>query len=153
MKAATTTSAIERQVLRFSRLDIHDDTIENVTFYPAATRRSSATVEVVFYRHWEQRRRQITFNGCSNFEVIVDADILADNAPSNTSSATATSERDTIERVLRRHKRNWNVDYAPTISRQGMKSRKASACGLFRLQYFGGIMLVLARSFTIKTIA
>lgn len=153
MQTTVTTSPIERQVLRFSGLDLHDDTVESVSFHPAKTKRTGAIVEVVFFRHWEQKRRRLTFRGCSNFEFVVDADILADNAPSNTSSAMATAEWGDIEHLLRRHKRHWNVSYHPALPRQDMKASKASTCALFRLHYFGGILLVLGRSFTIKTIA
>jgi len=65
----------------------------------------------------------------------------------------ATAEWDDIERILRRHKRFWNVSYHPALPRQDLKASKARACALFRLHYFGGILLVLGRSFTIKTVA
>lgn len=135
---------------RFAAIDAHDDTAEGITFRPAAKRGSKAKVEVVLFRHWRNTRRLVTFTGCANYEVVLDSDVFRDNAPNNTCSFEATAEQGDIEAVIRRQRKAWNVSYERSIDPMPKKLANASKLVLFRIRLFGGILLVVARSFTIK---
>jgi len=52
----------------FSRLDVHDDTIESIAFQPEKRRARrgkkgsrGGTIEVHLYRYWKDARRLLTF--------------------------------------------------------------------------------------------
>jgi hypothetical protein len=138
---------------KFSGIDAHDDMVEGFSFRPALSKRRKAKVEVVLFREWEGRRRLISFNDCANFEVVIDADILVDNAPRNTCALQATSDASEIETLIRRHKRSWNVSYQKSMDPLPPKLSAAGVHVLFRIRLFGGQLLVLARSFAIKHLA
>jgi hypothetical protein len=138
---------------KFSSIDAHDDTVEGFTFQPALNGRTKAKVVVVLFRQWENLRRQISFNGCANFEVVLDADVLLGNAPCNTCVLQATTDVLEIQALLRKHKRSWNVSYQKKIDPLSPKLSAASTYVLFRVRLFGGVLLVLARSFTIKRVS
>jgi hypothetical protein len=137
---------------RFNNLDVHDDTVEGLVFRPALNRRSLASVEISLFRKWHNLRRSLSFSGCANFEVILDADVLLDNAPSNAAYLEASANASEIELLLKRHKKSWNVEYEKAIDPSTSKSLRARKLVLFRVRLFGGNLLVLARSFTIKRV-
>jgi hypothetical protein len=137
---------------KFEALDVHDDTVEEFRFIPAAKPRSSAKVEVMLYRHWEDKRRILTLLGCANYEVVLDADVLRDNSPNNTCSLEATAQGDEIASRMRRHRRAWNVSYERGINPLPNKLSSANKYVLFRVRMFGGNLEVIARSFSIRRV-
>jgi hypothetical protein len=136
----------------FNNLDVHDDTVEGFAFRPALNRRSLACVEIILCRRWQNMRRKLSFSGCANFEVVIDADVLQDNAPSNTGYLEANANLGDIDLLLKKHKKSWNVEYEKSIDPSTAKSTRARKLVLFRVRLLGGYLLVLARSFTIKRI-
>lgn len=139
-------------VERFERLDVHDDTVEEIRFLPGSKRKRSATVEVSLYRHWEGKHRILRFLGCANHEILLDADTLRDNAPNNTCSAEASISDKEIASRMRRHRRVWNVSYEKSIDPMNTKGAKLPDLVLFRLRMFGGNLEVIARSFSIRRV-
>lgn len=135
---------------KFEAIDAHDDTIEGVSFHPPAKRRGKASVTITLFRHWENTRRLVTFTGCTNIETIVDTDVLKDNAPSNTCSFEARADAAEIEAVMRRQKKFWNVSYEKCIDPLSTKLTNTSKLVLFRVRLFGGSLVVVAKSFSIK---
>jgi hypothetical protein len=140
-------------VEKFECLDVHDDTVEEIRFLPSAKRKRSATVEVSLYRHWEGKRRILRFLGCANYEILLDADTLHDNAPNNTCSVEASISDEEIASRMRRHKRVWNVSYDKSIDPMHAKEAALPDLVLFRLRMFGGTLEVIAQSFSIRRVA
>jgi hypothetical protein len=138
---------------QFAAIDAHDDTIEGFAILPALTRRTQAKVEITLFSHWEGRRRILRFSGCANVSVAMDADVLSGNAPNNTYVLEATTNSAEIESMVRRHKRSWNVSYQKSIDPLPAKMTALNRYVLFRVRLFGGVLEVLARSFTIKPLA
>jgi hypothetical protein len=138
---------------RFEDLDVHDDTVEAIRFLPGSRRKHSATVEVELHRHWEDKHRLLRFLGVANYEVLLDADTLRDNAPSNTCSTEASTSDEEISSRMRKHKRAWNVSYDKSIDPLSAKVASLPALVLFRLRIFGGTLEVIARSFSIRRVA
>jgi hypothetical protein len=136
--------------VKFQSLDVHDDTVEGFTFVPPAMHRTSPKVEVVLFRHWAGTRRLVTFTGCANYEVALDADILKDNAPNNTCSVEASVDSTEIEMLVQRQKEFWNVSYARSLDPMPKKLSGLDKLVLFRLRLFGGHLVVVARSFATK---
>jgi hypothetical protein len=137
---------------KFEALDVHDDMVEEIRFVPAAKPRTRAKVKVTLYRHWEDTRRVLTFLGCTNHELVLDADVLRDNSPSNTCSLEATADENEIAARMRRHKRAWNLSYERSIDPLPSKLSSANKLVLFRVRLFGGNIEVIARSFSIQRI-
>ena len=135
---------------KFARLDVHDDTVEGFAFHPAEKRGAKARVDVTLFRHWQGTRRVVTFNDCANVEVIVDGDVLRDNAPNNTHSFECSAEPEEVEAAMRKHRRAWNVKYDKSIDLMLTKTSKVGHYVLFKVRLFGGNLLVVARNFTIK---
>lgn len=135
---------------RFKALEVHDDTVERFSFVPSATNRALPKVEIILFRHWVGTRRLITFTGCANFEVVLDGDVLKDNAPNNTSSFAASTDRAEIEALAQRHRKSWGVSYPQSLDPLPRKLSGLDRLILFRVCLFGGHLLVLARAFTSK---
>ena len=135
---------------KFRKIDAHDDTVEGFAFHPAVKRGSKSKVTVTLFRHWEGTRRVLTFSDCQNLDLVVDSDVLRDNAPNSTAAVEATAEGSEVEAVMRRHRRAWNVSYEKTIDPMPKKLASADRSVLFRVRLFGGNLVVVARFFTIK---
>lgn len=135
---------------KFAAIDAHDDTVEGFSFHPPAKRGSKSKVNVTLFRHWKNTRRLFTFTGCANIEVVVDSDVLKDNAPNNTYSLEATADASEIEAVMRRQKKSWNVSYERSIDPMPGKLTNTSKLVLFRVRLFGGSLIIVARSFTVR---
>lgn len=137
-------------VAKFEAVDAHDDTVEGISFHPPAKRGGKSSVTVTLFRHWENTRRLVTFTDCANIETIVDSDVLKDNAPNNTCSFEARADAAEIEALMRRQKKSWNVSYEKSIDPLPKKLTKAPNLVLFRIRLFGGSIVIVAKSFSIK---
>lgn len=135
---------------KFNLIDVHDDTIEGFVFHPAEKQGSKAKVEVTLFRHWLGTRRMLTFTDCRNLDLLVDGDVLRGNTPNNTAVLEATADVDEIVALMRRHRRSWNVTYDKTIDPMPGKLAAAGSSVLFRVRLFGGVLALVARSFTVK---
>ncbi len=135
---------------KFRSLDVHDDTVEGVTVCPGAKRGGKTVVTLTLFRHWEGTRRLLTLSGCANVAFDLDADVLRDNAPNNTSSLDATADIDKLQALMRTQRKSWNVSYEPTIDPLPLKLTNASKLVLFKVRLFGGNLRVAARSFSLK---
>ena len=138
---------------KFQALDIHDDTVESFRFVPAGKRGTNATLEVTLYRHWKNTRRLLIFRNCANFQVALDADVLQDNAPNNTCDAKASTAASEILGLMRQQKRSWNVSYQKSIDPLQRKLDSAERYVLFRVGVFGGVLQIIARTFSTRRIA
>ena len=134
----------------FMAIDAHDDTIEAINVIPAFGR-ISCKIELTLYRHWENKRRLLQFVGCTNVSVTADTKVLLDNAPNNTCGLEATASIEDIMKIMRSHKKAWNVTYDKTIDPLPTKLSSASNYVLFRVRLFGGILEVVAKSFKITS--
>lgn len=137
-------------VAKFEAVDAHDDTVEGISFHPPAKRGGKSSVTVTLFRPWENTRRLVTFTDCANIETIVDSDVLKDNAPNNTCSFEARADAAEIEALMRRQKKSWNVSYEKSIDPLPKKLTKAPNLVLFRIRLFGGSIVIVAKSFSIK---
>jgi hypothetical protein len=135
---------------RFIGVDVHDDTVESIVYLPPRSKRASASVQVTLHRHWKQRRRVLEFSGCANLEMSLDADVLKGNAPNNTAGVTASVRPTLITGMLKRHRRKWNVSYERSIDPMPKKLMAAKELVLFQVQFFGGTLDVLARSYRLR---
>ena len=132
---------------KFQSLDVHDDTVEGFSFVPPASHRTSPKVKLILFRHWAGTRRLVTFTGRANYEVVLDSDILKDNAPNNTCSFEASTSPEKMEDLIQRQKKSWNVSYARSLDPMPKKLSDLDKLILFRVRLFGGQLVVLARSF------
>ena len=135
---------------KFAAIDAHDDTVEGFVVYPPTGRRKQATVEVTLFRRWQNKRRVIRFSNCANIALAMDADVLANNWPINTHSLAATADLAEIKALMRRQKRLWHVRYEKSIDPLPAKLIAAKHYVLFRVRVFGGLLEILAKSFTVK---
>jgi hypothetical protein len=62
---------------KFRATDVHDDTVEGFQFVPAVKRGAKAKVIVTLFRYWENKRYLLTFDGCANVPISLDADVGA----------------------------------------------------------------------------
>ena len=135
---------------KFSLIDAHDDTVEGFVLRPAEKRGAKSRVEVTLFRHWQGTRRVLTFTDCRNVDLVVDGDVLRGNAPNNTAVLEASADVAEMETIMRRHRRSWNVTYEKSIDPMPSKLASVGSSVLFRVSLFGGVLVVVARTFTIK---
>jgi hypothetical protein len=138
---------------KFRSIDAHDDTVEGFRFVPAIKRGAKAKVEVTLFRHWESKRYLLTFSGCANFQVSLDADVLEGNAPNNTCFLESSTDSAQLEKLMRKHKKAWNVSYEKSIDPLPKKISAIDKLVLFKVQIFGGVLQIAARNFSIRRIA
>src|SRR5437879_3330258 len=97
-------------------------------------------MEIRLFRYWEDSRRLLTFVGCVNVDLRIDATILAHNTPNSTSHAEASADVAAIRRVILGHRSVWNCFWLPGRSSPlRPKLAEADKWVLFRLQMFGGL--------------
>ena len=135
---------------RFVQLDVHDDTLESVCFTPARRRGEATRLRVTLFRAREKRLRSLEFIGCANVQFIVDADVLKDNSPHNTDRVGSSSNLKSIRQLMKRHRAVWGVTYANTVDPLRRKLVAAKQLVLFRVQFFGGRLEVVARSYRVR---
>jgi hypothetical protein len=135
---------------KFAAIDAHDDTVEGFVMLPSTERRKQTAVEVTLFRHWQNKRRVIRFIDCANVGMALDADVLKRNGPSNTAALDATSNKTEIESLMRNHKRSWHVTYEKVIDPLPGKLAASKRYVLFRVRLFGGLLEIVAKSFSIK---
>jgi len=138
---------------KFRCINAHDDTVEGFEFVPAKNRRSAAKVVVTLFRHWQNRRYQVVFSGCANFQVVLDADVLLGNAPNNTACFDASTDVAALEKLVRRHRQMWNVTYQKSIDPLALKLAALDNLLLFKVNMFGGVLQIAARNFSIRRVA
>jgi hypothetical protein len=136
----------------FVKIDIHDDTVESFSILPAKNKRESAKIEIVLFRYWKKRRRLLQFSNCANIIFSADADVLLGNAPCNTRGQVATADVNEIKKIMELQKRSWNVTYQRSIDPLGPKLKLAKNYTLFRVEFFGGTLEVVAKSYKLKNL-
>lgn len=138
---------------KFRSIDAHDDTVEGFCFVPAIKRGAKAKVEVTLFRHWENKRYMLTFSGCANFQVFLDADVLEGNAPNNACFLESSTDLAELENLMLKHMKAWNVSYEKSINPLPKKISAIDKLALFKVQIFGGELQIIARNFSIRRIA
>jgi hypothetical protein len=144
----------------YSKIVVHDDTVQSVVFRPGKGRTDRhrgnphrGSVEVLLYRYWEKCTRQMVFRGCVNADFRVDATMLAFQMPSSTAYAEAIADTDVIRQFIQTHTPLWNCSFDPPGNNPVIrKLAEADQLVLFRLVMFGGLLEVVAKSFAIRTL-
>jgi len=145
---------------RFRRLNFHDDTLLEVRVLPVYHRKRKlhgrnvrSIIEIyLLSRCLETTTRVIRFYRCANLKVAMDFDVLADNLPPNTSYVGADTNQKRMRSLIKSQKADWHVTYEP-IARPPVLEKTGSLGELvyFRVQFFGGVVDVIARRFEVKT--
>jgi hypothetical protein len=145
----------EAMVASFRELDFHDDTFMDLRVAPPQARNEGvrSVVEIVLLQYSEKKRRTLRFSGCTNLRVAMDFDVLADNYPPNTSSIDAHANPIRLRELMLSQKKDWDVVYAagsesPLSQKVGMLHQFVA----FRVQFFGGVIEVIARNYDVETV-
>jgi len=133
---------------KFNELNFHDDTLTNVKILPSQKPKNGgeSIVEVRVSR--SGKVRTVQFFGCANLRVAMDFDVLADNLDPNTSGASAHTDAERIRDLMRAQETDWDVGYGGTST--SPLTRKIAAVDelvFFRVQFFGGVVEVIARDY------
>ena len=82
----------------------------------------------------------------------MDFDVLAQNLLPNTSSVDAHTNLNRMRDLMQSQKKDWGVEYAGTsISPLAEKLAALSELVSFRVQFFGGVVDVIARDYVVET--
>ena len=137
---------------RFKELDLHDDTLVEVHITPSRNRQITTRVELVLYRYWEKKTRLLIFQGCANISFQTDFDVLKANHPNNTFRANAWADAARTTKLVMSQRRLWNVTYEPESSSLLRKKLPTlNKYALFRVQFCGGVMDVVAKRYRVQT--
>lgn len=141
---------MKRSLTKFRNLLIHDDILADVRVRPAVASSRHSTMILSLHRPWKAETIEITFRRCANASVQMDFDVLRDNASFGNADRTgATDERSKLKRMITGQKRFWNVDYDKGMELPiDAKLRKRGSYTLFRVEFFGGVIEILAGSFS-----
>ena len=147
--------ANEKRAAAFRKLDLHDDTLLDLRFIPPVDRRGPSSVRLDLRSTWGEGQHALTFTDCANLSVRLDCDVLKSNWPINTSGVAAEARSAALEKFALSQRHLWDVDYAAEdgrdISPMPKKLKSISRLTLYRVQFFGGRVEVLARKFTLST--
>jgi hypothetical protein len=139
----------------FSNLDFHDDTFIGMKVMPPLQRGDgvSSVVEIQLLHYLEEKTRVIRFSGCANMRVTMDFDVLADNLSPNTSGVDAHTKPDVMSILMKSQAADWDVNYKGSgRSPLTPKLAKLDELIFFRVQFFGGVVDVIAREYLVETI-
>jgi hypothetical protein len=144
----------ETMVTSFRALDFHDDTFLDLRVLPSQLCGDGAQslVEIQLLHHSE-KNLHIRFSGCANLRVAMDFDVLAQNSPSNTSRLEAHTNLNQMRDFIHSQKKDWDLAYASGI--ESPLTKKLAAMNefvAFRVQFFGGVVDVLARKYQVETV-
>jgi hypothetical protein len=137
----------------FRNLDFHDDSLIEVSVLPGVNEREGvgSAVKIYLQHHSEKKGRVIRFIACANLRVAMDFDILCDNFPANTSGVKADASPGRIRNLIEVQKQDWDVQYA---NKANSPIDKKLNCLVefvfFRVQFFGGVVEVVAREYNIE---
>jgi len=139
---------------RFRDLDFHDDTFVSMSVLPAQTRDdvTGAVIEIRLSPYQSQTIRAVQFIGCANLRVGLDFDILASNLSPNTSRVDAHIDANLMRELMQSQKRDWDVGYGSLRSPLDDKLEVMDELVCFRVQFFGGIVEIIAREFLIEDV-
>ena len=139
----------------FRELDFHDDTFIDLRVLPSQLRGEGvqSLVEIQLLHHSEKKLRHIRFFGCANLRVAMDFDVLAQNLPPNTSRVEAHANLNHMRELIRSQKNDWDITYAPGVE-SPLTSKLAAMDDFvaFRVQFFGGVVDVIARNYEVQTV-
>jgi hypothetical protein len=139
----------------FRELDFHDDTFLDLRVLPSQLRAEGvqSVVEVQLLHYSEKKVRHIRFVGCANLRVAMDFDVLAQHFPPNTSRLEAHTNLNQIRDLIHSQKKDWDVAYASGVeSPLSQKLLMMNEFVAFRVQFFGGVVDVLARNYELETV-
>lgn len=134
-------------------LDFHDDVLHGVRVLPPARKSALALIEFDFLDDSTGAKKVLTFKDCSNLQVIMDFDVLADNWFAQTQSISFTEDLEHLRNFVQSHRAHWHVKYmAPSSKAKPIKKKLSSIKDytLFRIQFFGGTVRVMAKNFLVK---
>jgi hypothetical protein len=139
----------------FRELDFNDDTFIDLRVLPSQLRGEGvqSVVEIQLLHYSEKKLRYIRFFGCANLRVAMDFDVLAQNLPPNTSRLEAHANLNQMRDLIRSQKKDWDITYAPGVE-SPLTSKLAAMDDLisFRVQFFGGVVDVIARNYEVQTV-
>ncbi len=133
----------------FEEIDFHDDTVVSISVEPSENL-SDDKILVELDRHWENRTRFVEFQECGNVSIHIDFDVLRDNAPNNTVGADIERNKKDLVKTVSSFRPNWNVGYEEGMEEPiNSKLKEIDNYSLFKLLFFGGVLEVLAKKFSV----
>jgi len=137
---------------RFRDLDFHDDTFVGMSILPSQARGDVAgsVIKIRLSPHQGEPKRVLQLIGCANLRVGLDFDVLATNLPPNTSRVDAHIDAGLMRELMQSQMRDWDVGYGRSRSPLDDKLDVIDELVCFRVQFFGGVVEVIAREFLIE---
>lgn len=137
---------------RFRDLNFHDDTFLGMNILPPRKRSDpgGSVIEIQLSLHEGGPRRVLQFIGCANIRTGLDFDVLAHNLPPNTSRSDAHIDTNVIRELMHSQERDWDVSYPNLKSPLDHKLELVDQLVYFRVQFFGGVIEVIAGDFLIE---
>jgi hypothetical protein len=137
---------------KFNELNIHDDTLAGVKVLPSQKPKcgGESVVEVRLIRNSAENSMAIQFTECANLRIAMDFDVLAGNLKPNTSGSDAHTDVEQIRDLMRAQEVDWDVGYGGfSSSPLWRKMGVANELVFFRVQFFGGVVEVIARDYKV----
>jgi hypothetical protein len=140
---------------RFNNLDLHDDGLVSVEIHPPGSRRNSTRIAFGLKDDSTGTIKELSFQGCANFQFAADFDVLAQNWHfGNSKAGSAHDDVDRMRKFVASHQQHWRTSYEPPLPRNEPVKKKLASIGgytLFRLAFFGGTATILAKGYRIKS--
>ena len=135
---------------RFRDLNFHDATFVSMRVFPAQSQSEANDSLVQIQLLAGRTNRVLQFTGCTNLRTALDFDVLAHNSPSNTSSVDAHTDAERMRKLMRSQEQEWDVGYGKMRSPLDDKLEVIDELICFRVQFFGGVVEVIARGFSVQ---
>lgn len=114
--------------------------------------RNSTIVELELIDDGTDKRKWLTFYGCANLRYNMDFDVVASNFFALTDKASASNDAQKMEQFVKFHRSHWRTMYMPPSPKDLPIRRKMASLHvytLFRVDFKGGTLELLARRFTL----
>jgi len=138
----------------FNNLDLHDDALASVRIRAPRSKTALTTIDFELLDDSTGAKKVVSFRGCSNLRFIMDFDVLADNWYAQTKSTTSRTDLRHLQKFVQSQIAHWRVKYmAPSPKNKPIRKKLStmrSSYVLFKLNFFGGTVEVLAKNFAVK---
>jgi hypothetical protein len=138
---------------RFSNLDLHDDNLVSVKVVAPLKNTDSAKIDFEFRDDTTGRKKLLSLSGCANLRWLMDFDVLASNWFAQTEKAISSTDVNKMRKLVLAQVAHWHVRYMPPSPKDKPIRKKLSSIRkfvLFRVNFFGGTIEVLAKKFNLK---
>jgi hypothetical protein len=138
----------------FCKLDVHDDALSGFRIQTPRSRKNLTRIDLEFLDDSTGSKKVLSFRTCANLRFVMDFDVLADNWHfGNTELCLARTDVKRLRQFVKAQMSHWRTVYMPPAPKNQPIRKKLmdiQSYALFRVEFFGGTLEVLAKGYKLS---